>query len=508
MPLPSWGAPPAKTSLGAHGGIIALLMSEASTPAARHIGLVGLGVMGRNLALNIDRNGFTVSVHDRSTAAIDRCVASHPSNPHDGFAGFADMQAFVASLARPRRVWVMVNAGPPVDDVIERLLPWLDDGDVVIDGGNSFYRDTQRRVDALAARGVHFVGAGVSGGEEGALKGPAIMPGGTEHSWLALKPILEAIAAKVDGQPCVAPIGPGGAGHFVKMVHNGIEYADMQLIGEVYALMAAAGLSNVAMADVFSRWNAGPLQSYLIEITAPILRQRDERSGASLVDMIQDRAEQKGTGQWAVVSAAERGVVASAMAAAVDARVLSSMKSDRVAASQVLHGPAPRVDVDASAWVDLLHDALLASKIVSYAQGLALMRAQGQQLGFDLRLAAIARIWRGGCIIRARFLGQVAMAYEANPSLPNLMIDPGFADALNRAQGPWRQVVAQAITAGVPVPAMTAALGYFDTYRRARGPANLLQAQRDFFGAHTYERIDAPAGQKFHTDWPSVAAFG
>jgi 6-phosphogluconate dehydrogenase len=468
------------------------------------MGIIGLGVMGRNLALNIDRNGHALSVHDQSSQAVARCVASHPRNPVDGFAGFGDVQLFVASLSRPRRILMMVNAGAPVDDVLFRLSPWLEADDIVVDGGNSFFRDTQRRSAALAAHGIHFVGAGVSGGEEGALHGPAIMPGGTEHAWHLLKPVWSSIAAKVDGRPCVDHIGPDGAGHFVKMVHNGIEYADMQLIGEVYSLMAAAGLSNDAMADVFERWNHGPLQSYLIQITAPILRQRDERSGGALVDVILDRAEQKGTGQWAVVNAAENAVVSSAMAAAVDARVMSSMKAARVSASRILTGPTPRIDEDRSAWVDLLHDALLASKIVSYAQGFELMRTVSDKQGWSLRLGSIARIWRGGCIIRARFLSRIAQVFEARDDVPNFMVDEAFAAELNRTQAAWRHVVSRGIAAGLPLPAMTSTLGYFDAYRSARLPANLLQAQRDFFGAHTYERTDAASGEKFHTQWPSV----
>jgi 6-phosphogluconate dehydrogenase len=469
----------------------------------RAIGVIGLGVMGRNLALNIDSRGFSVSVHDRSAQAVARCVASHPSDPVQGFAGFESVEAFVASLERPRRVLVMVNAGAPVDDVIEHLLPHLADSDIVIDGGNSFYLDTQRRCDALAERGIRFVGAGVSGGEEGARKGPALMPGCTDSAWQVLQPVFEAIAAKADGEPCVAHIGPGGAGHFVKMVHNGIEYADMQLIGETYALMAAAGMSTQAMADVFARWNEGPLQSYLIEITAHILRERDPRSGGALVDVILDKAEQKGTGQWGVVHAARSGVVASAIAAAVDARVMSSMKSARVAASRRLKGPDARIDVDLQSWVEQLHDALWASKIVAYAQGLDVMRATSVEQGWSLRLADIARIWRGGCIIRARLLGRVAQAFEADAQLPNLMLAEGFTQDLERCQPAWRRVLAQAVVHGVPVPAMSAALSYYDAYRSERLPANLLQAQRDFFGAHSYERIDA-VGERFHTQWPQI----
>ena len=465
------------------------------------IGLIGLGVMGRNLALNLDEHGFRVSVFDRSPDALARCVASQPQGRLRGCAALAD---FVASLARPRVVWLMVNAGAPVDAVLEQLVPLLAEGDIVVDGGNSLYKDTERRDAQLAARGLCFVGAGVSGGEEGARKGPALMPGGPAAAWTRLRPMLEAIAARVDGTPCVVHVGPGGAGHFVKMVHNGIEYADMQLIGEAYALMAAAGMDCDAMAGVFERWNGGELRSYLIEITARILAQRDPDTGAPLVDVILDKAGQKGTGQWTLVCAAEHAVVVSAMGAAVDARVLSAMKAARVAASTRLAGPAGRIDAAAPDWVRLLHDALYASKIVSYAQGLDLMRTMSQKKGWALDLAGIAGIWRGGCIIRARFLARISEAWRADPDLANLMLAPFFVDLLNRCQQAWRETVALAVTHGIAVPAMSASLAYYDSFRAARLPANLLQAQRDFFGAHTYERVDRPAGQWFHTAWPEV----
>jgi 6-phosphogluconate dehydrogenase len=467
----------------------------------RDIGLIGLGVMGRNLALNIDSRGFGVSVWDQSADAVARCVASQP----DGrLAGCDSIEALVASLATPRKVWLMVNAGAPVDEVIKRLLPLLQPDDIVIDGGNSLFKDTERRASQLAARGLRFVGAGVSGGEEGARKGPAIMPGGPASAWTELSPIFEAIAARAEGRPCVVYIGPGGAGHYVKMVHNGIEYADMQLIGETYALMAATGLDSDAMARTFAHWNTGDLRSYLIDITARILAQRDPDTGAPLVDVIQDKAGQKGTGQWTLINAAESAVVVSAMGAAVDARVLSSMKSARVAASSQLTGPAGRIDAAPEAWVALLHDALYASKIVSYAQGFDLLRTASEQRGWALDLGAIASIWRGGCIIRAAFLNRIAEAYASGAPPANLLLAPGFALALARTQAAWREVIAAAVRAGVAVPGMSAALAYYDAYRSPRGPANLLQAQRDFFGAHTYERVDRPAGQAFHTAWPEV----
>jgi 6-phosphogluconate dehydrogenase len=402
----------------------------------------------------------------------------------------------------------MVNAGAPVDDVLAQLVPLLAAGDIVVDGGNSRWEDTERRAAALAAEGLHFCGTGISGGEEGARKGPAIMAGGTAEAWQRLRPVFEAIAARVDGTPCVVHAGEGGAGHFVKMVHNGIEYADMQLIGEAYALMQAAGLEADAMAAVFARWNAGPLSSYLIEITALILAQRDADTGRPLVDVIQDTAGQKGTGQWAVVAAAQQAVVASAMNAAVDARVLSAAKAARVSASAVLAGPAPAgqgLGAGAHDWTAKLHEALYASKIVAYAQGFALLQTAAQRHGWALDLAALARAWRGGCIIRARFLGHIAAACADGAAADRLMLAPSFADALARAQDAWRDVVASAVRAGVPVPAMSAALAYYDLSRSPRLPANLLQAQRDFFGAHTYERTDRPAGEMFHTRWPEVA---
>ncbi len=465
------------------------------------IGLIGLGVMGRNLALNIDAHGFVVSVFDRSPEAVARCVASHPEGRLRGQASIED---FVASLSRPRKIWMMVNAGAPVDAVLTQLLPLLAEGDIVIDGGNSLYSDTERRDALLTACGLRFVGAGVSGGEEGARKGPALMPGGPASTWDELRAVFEAIAARVDGAPCVVHIGPGGAGHYVKMVHNGIEYADMQLICETYALMAAAGLDADATAAVFERWNAGELRSYLIEITARILAQRDPDTGAAIVDVIQDKAGQKGTGQWTLMSAAENAVVVSAMGAAVDARVLSSMKTARVAASKRLAGPAGRIDVEPGRWVALLHEALYASKIVSYAQGFGLLRTMSEQRGWQLDLGAIARIWRGGCIIRAQFLNRISEAYADGAAPASLLLAPGLEAALARAQDAWREVVATAVRAGVPVPAMSAALAYYDAYRCPRLPANLLQAQRDFFGAHTYERVDRPAGEFFHTHWPEV----
>ncbi len=464
-------------------------------------GLIGLAVMGQNLVLNVESRGYTVSVYNRSAEVTAGFVAAHPGKR---LFGAKTLPEFVASLARPRKVMLMVKAGAAVDAVIEQLLPMLEAGDIVIDGGNSLYTDTERRDAQLSALGLRFVGAGVSGGEEGARKGPAIMPGGPASTWQVLQPIFESIAARVDGQPCVIHIGPGGAGHYVKMVHNGIEYGDMQLICEAYALLQAAGLSSDEMADVFARWNEGEPQSYLIEITAAALRQRDPDTGQPVVDLILDKAGQKGTGRWTLINAAENAVVVSTINAAVEARVLSSMKAARVAASAKLQGPGAAITTDRAALVARVHDALYASKVISYAQGLDLMRTMSQKKGWSLDLAGIAGIWRGGCIIRARFLARISEAWRADPELSNLMLAPFFVDLLNRSQQAWRETVALAVSHGIAVPAMSASLAYYDSYRSARLPANLLQAQRDFFGAHTYERIDRPAGQWFHTAWPEV----
>ncbi len=464
-------------------------------------GLIGLAVMGQNLVLNVESRGFSVSVYNRSPAATEAFVAA---NPGKHIQGHTSLAAFVQSLARPRRVMLMVKAGAAVDAVITQLIPLLSPDDIVIDGGNSLYTDTERRDAWLTPLGLRFIGAGVSGGEEGARKGPSIMPGGPASTWVAMQPIFEAIAAKVDGQPCVVHIGPGGAGHYVKMIHNGIEYGDMQLICEAYALLKAAGLSNARMAEVFSQWNQGALQSYLIQITAKALAQVDLETGQHVVDLIQDKAGQKGTGQWTQLNAAENAVVISTINAAVEARVLSSQKAQRLVASTQLDGPAGVLDADPERLVAQVHDALYASKIVSYAQGLDLMRSMSDKKGWGLDLGAIAGIWRGGCIIRAQFLRHITAAYQAEPGLSNLMLAPFFRQVLNQSQPAWRQVVAQAVAAGIPVPAFAASLAYFDSLRSARLPANLLQAQRDFFGAHTYERVDRPAGQWFHTDWPEV----
>lgn len=464
-------------------------------------GLIGLAVMGQNLVLNVESRGFQVSVYNRTTAVTDEFVAAHPDKR---LVGAKSLEEFVQSLASPRKVMIMVKAGGPVDAVIEQLIPLLAPGDIIIDGGNSLYTDTERRDQWLGDLGFRFIGAGVSGGEEGARKGPSIMPGGPASTWDVMRPIFEAIAAKVDGEPCVTHIGPGGAGHYVKMIHNGIEYGDMQLICEAYNIFKAAGFSAAELAEVFSSWNEGDLESYLIQITAEIFNQKDPESGGALVDVILDTAGQKGTGKWTIMNAVENSVVISTINAAVEARILSSMKDKRVAASHELEGPKPEIDVKKKKLVKKVHDALYASKIISYAQGLDLITSMSVEKGWGLDLSKIAAIWRGGCIIRARFLNHITTAYRKDPGLSNLMLAPFFKEVLNDSQENWREVVSLATLAGIPVPAFSASLGYYDSYRSAVLPANLLQAQRDFFGAHTYERTDKPRGEMFHTDWPEV----
>lgn len=464
-------------------------------------GLIGLAVMGQNLVLNVESRGFQVSVYNRTEATTEAFLAA---NPGKQLVGAKTLEEFVQSLTKPRKIQIMVKAGAPVDQVIEQLIPLLDKDDIVIDGGNSLYTDTERRDAYLASKGLRFIGAGVSGGEEGARKGPSIMPGGPLSTWEVMKPIFESIAAKVDGEPCVIHIGPGGAGHYVKMVHNGIEYGDMQLICEAYSLFKAAGFTTDEMAAIFNEWNDGELQSYLIQITAKALEQKDPETGQPVVDLILDKAGQKGTGQWTLLNAAENAVVISTINAAVEARVLSSQKKQRVAASQLLQGPKIELSLEKKALVAKVHDALYASKVISYTQGFDLIQTMGEKKGWQLDLGGIASIWRGGCIIRARFLNRITDAFRRDPALGNLMLDPFFQDLLNRTQQNWREVVALAVSNGIPVPAFSASLAYYDSYRTARLSANLLQAQRDFFGAHTYERVDKPEGQFFHTDWPEV----
>jgi 6-phosphogluconate dehydrogenase len=463
------------------------------------LGVTGLATMGANLARNAARHGFPVAVHNRTESRTRELLDRYG---HEGeLAGTFSTEEFVAALAPPRRILVMVKAGPAVDAVLEELAGHLDEGDLLIDGGNSYFEDTVRREQAMNARGLRFLGTGVSGGEEGALHGPSIMPGGAGEAYALVERLLTTIAAQVDGVPCCRLVGPDGAGHYVKMVHNGIEYADMQLIAEAYDLLGqGVGMGAAELAEVFEGWNAGDLDSFLIEITAKVLRQVDQATGEALVDVILDQAEQKGTGRWTVQSALELGVPVTGITEAVFARVLSSQKEQRTAAAKVLTGPSGRVDADrAGAFVDDVRDALYASKVVAYAQGFEQMAAASEANGWDVELGGLATIWRGGCIIRARFLDRIREAYAADPGLRNLLFAEYFRDAVGEAQDAWRRVVATAVTLGVPTPAFASSLAYYDGFRRERGPANLLQAQRDFFGAHTYRRTDRPG--TFHTLW-------
>jgi len=468
-------------------------------PGQCELGVTGLATMGANLARNAARHGFPVAVHNRTESRTRELLDRHGDEGE--LVGTSSTEEFVAALARPRRILVMVKAGPAVDAVLEDLAGHLDEGDLLIDGGNSFFEDTVRREQALAERGLRFLGTGVSGGEEGALHGPSIMPGGSPEAYGLVERLFTTIAAQVDGVPCCRLVGPGGAGHYVKMVHNGIEYADMQLIAEAYDLLGQGlGMGAGELAEVFERWNAGDLDSFLIETTAKVLRKVDEATGQPLVDVILDQAEQKGTGRWTVQSALELGVPVTGITEAVFARVLSSQKEQRTAAAKVLQGPSGRLDASrADAFVDDVRDALYASKVVAYAQGFEQMAAAADAYGWDVDLGGLATIWRGGCIIRARFLDRIREAYAADPSLRNLLFAEYFRDAVGDAQDAWRRVAAAAVELGVPTPAFASSLAYYDGFRRERGPANLLQAQRDFFGAHTYRRIDRPG--VFHTRW-------
>ncbi len=464
------------------------------------LGLIGLAVMGENLVMNMESKGFTVSVFNRTTEKVERFVNGRAKGKN--IVGCYSLQQLVDSLEKPRKVMMMIKAGKPVDDMIEQLLPLLDDGDIIIDGGNSHFPDTMRRCAYVESKGKLYIGTGVSGGEEGALNGPSMMPGGSPAAWAAVKPIFQSICAKVeDGTPCCDWVGENGAGHFVKMVHNGIEYGDMELICETYSLLKnILGLTADEMHDVFAEWNRGELDSYLIEITRDILAYKDT-DGSALVEKILDTAGQKGTGKWTAISALDEGVPLTLIAEAVFARCLSAQKEERVKASEILSGPTPLFEGDRAAFVNDLKDALLAAKIVSYAQGYALMRAAARSYGWNLNWGGIALMWRGGCIIRSVFLGKIKEAYDADPALENLMLAPYFREKLEKGQKGWRRICASAITNGIPAPALCAALSYYDGYRSARLPANLLQAQRDYFGAHTYERVDRPRGEFFHTDW-------
>jgi 6-phosphogluconate dehydrogenase len=463
------------------------------------LGVTGLATMGANLARNAAGKGFPVAVHNRTESRTRELLERHGDEGE--LVGSFSTEAFVAALAPPRRILVMVKAGPAVDAVLEELAGYLDEGDLLIDGGNSYFEDTVRREQAMASRGLRFLGTGVSGGEEGALKGPSIMPGGTAEAYGIVEQLLTTIAAQVDGTPCCRLIGPDGAGHYVKMVHNGIEYADMQLIAEAYDLLGQGlGLGAAGLAEVFERWNQGDLDSFLIETTAKVLRKVDEATGRPLVDVILDEAEQKGTGRWTVQSALELGVPVTGITEAVFARVLSSQKEQRTAAAKFLPGPPGRLEAARTgAFVDDVRDALYASKVVAYAQGFEQIAAAADAYGWDVELGGLATIWRGGCIIRARFLDRIREAYAADPGLRNLLFAGYFRDAVADAQDAWRRVVATAVTLGVATPAFASSLAYYDGFRRERGPANLLQAQRDFFGAHTYRRTDRPG--TFHTRW-------
>lgn len=462
-------------------------------------GVIGLAVMGENLALNVERNGFPIAVYNRSREKTDEFMATRAIGKNAKAA--YTLEEFVSLLERPRKILIMVKAGAPVDAVIDQLKPLLDEGDILIDGGNSLFTDTERRAKELESAQFTFIGMGVSGGEEGALNGPSLMPGGTPSAYQYLEPILTKIAAQVDDGPCVTYIGPGGAGHYVKMVHNGIEYGDMQLIAEAYDLLKnVVGLTHEQLHQVFAEWNTtDELNSYLIEITADIFKQLDDETGKPLVELILDAAGQKGTGRWTVNNALELGVAIPTITAAVNARILSSIKAERVAASQALVGPTYRFDGDATAFIQKVRDALYCSKMCSYAQGMALLSAASKTYGFNLNLSECARIWKGGCIIRAGFLDKIRRAFTEDPQLANLLLAPEFKQTILDRQSAWRDVIIEAAKSGIAVPAFSASLDYFDSYRRDRLPQNLTQAQRDYFGAHTYERTDKPG--VFHTNW-------
>ncbi len=464
------------------------------------IGLIGLAVMGENLVLNMESKGFTVAVYNRSIEKVDKFLQGRGKGKK--FIGTHSVEEFVHAIKRPRKVMMLVKAGQPVDDLIEQVLPYLEQGDIVIDGGNSYFPDTIRRTKYVESKGFLYIGTGVSGGEEGALKGPSIMPGGSPQAWPHVRPLFQAIAAKVqDGTPCCDWVGADGAGHFVKMVHNGIEYGDMQLISEGYHILRdLGGLNCDEMHDVFDGWNKGDLNSYLIEITSEILAYKDA-NGEPLVEKILDAAGQKGTGKWTGIEALELGVPLTLIVEAVFARSLSSYKEERVKASRILVRNHPPFSGDRKSLIRDLENALYAAKIVSYAQGYSLIRAAAKEYNWNFNYGGIALMWRGGCIIRSAFLGKIREAYDHDPDLNNLLLDPYFTDKVMHAQEGWRRVLAEAVLNGIPVPALSSALSYFDGYSSARLPANLLQAQRDYFGAHTYERVDRPRGQFFHTNW-------
>lgn len=483
----------------------------ATADALSRIGLAGLAVMGQNLALNIAEKGFPISVYNRTTSKVDETVDRADREGHLPLFGQCSPKDFVLSIRRPRSVIILVKAGSPVDQTIAALSQYMEPGDTIIDGGNEWYENTERRISDASSRGLLYLGMGVSGGEDGARHGPSLMPGGSHQAYLNIRDILEKVAAQVEDGPCVTYIGEGGSGNFVKMVHNGIEYGDMQLISEAYdVLKNAGGLSNSELADIFAEWNRGELESFLIEITADIFQVKDFESGhGELVDKILDKTGMKGTGKWTVQQAAELSIAAPTIAASLDSRYLSGLKDERVAAAEIFKGQGLKEEinnvgvVDKKRLIDDVRQALYASKICSYAQGMNLLRAKSMEKGWNLNLGELARIWKGGCIIRAVFLDRIKKAYQRNPALANLLVDPEFAREMVQRQAAWRRVVGLAIQKGISVPGMSASLQYFDTYRRARLPANLVQAQRDYFGAHTYERIDRSGS--YHTEWSKLA---
>jgi 6-phosphogluconate dehydrogenase len=480
------------------------MVTTTTAVKTAQFGVIGLGVMGQNLALNIRDHGYSVAVWNREAEAVDKFLGA---NGQEKLVGTKELQEFIESLARPRRILMMIKAGDPVDEMLRRLAPLLAPGDIVIDGGNSWFKDAQRREAEMRTVNLNFFGMGVSGGEEGARYGPSLMPGGSKEGYDHLKPILESIAAKSDSGPCVTHVGPDGAGHFVKMVHNGIEYGDMQLIAEAYDILRKAlGLGAIEIADIFAEWNKGVMESYLVEITSNVLRVKDPKTGKALVDEILDKAGQKGTGKWTAQVALDLAIPIPTIAAAIDARVLSSMKEERVEASKVLGTPGQkRYNGDKGELVKAVHDALYASKICSYAQGMSLIRSGSDEHKWNISLREMARIWKAGCIIRARLLDSIMKAFDRNSGLRNLLLDPEFKSAVTAAESNWRKAVGAAIEVAIPVPAMSASLAYFDSYRSANLPQNLTQAQRDFFGAHTYQRADDPSGPFVHTDWISLA---
>src|SRR6185295_3899025 len=478
-------------------------MTAESKPELAKIGMVGLAVMGENLALNIARNGFPIAVFNRDPTKVDKFLQRAEGHQ---VIGARSIQDFVNSLETPRKMILLVKAGKPVDDVVDQLKPLLSPGDIIIDGGNSYFVDTERREKDLKAEGLNFIGSGVSGGESGALWGPSLMPGGDPAAYEQIRPIWEAIAAKVDDGPCVTYVGPDGAGHFVKMVHNGIEYGDMQLIAEAYDILRnALGLGGSELADIFGKWNEGDLNSFLIEITAKIFTVKDPKGDGPLVDKILDSAGQKGTGKWTAETALALGIAIPTMQAALDARVLSGRKDERVEASKQLPGPTAKYNGGKQEMIDAVHDALYASKICSYAQGMNVIRKGSEEYNWNINLGEMSRIWKGGCIIRAQFLDKIKQAYQDRPDLPNLLIDPDFKAWVLEAQPRWRQAVTTAQSLGIPAAAMSASLAYFDTYRASNLPLNLTQAQRDFFGSHTYQRVDNPDVPAIHTEWEDLA---